>query len=130
MQAFAGAEIVRCVDSRGAITYQEIACPASTNSERTSIPTDFPAQNLAERDRLFAREAALDRRLEARRERELREAQARAERGAERERQAAMLAAAQAAQPQYLVVYPVRHWAPAHRRVAPAGATNAQPIFR
>ena len=133
-QALAASEIVRCVDERGAITYQHIACPATTVTERSGIPTEFPAPNLLERDRLFAREAALDRRLEARRDRELQEAQmreARAEREAERERAAAMLAAAQAAQPQYLLAYPlVRHWAPGQRRIAPPGVTRNQSIFR
>jgi hypothetical protein len=103
------AEIVRCTDAHGAVTYQQVACPEASRLERTSIPTQFPEPNLLERDRLFAREAALDRRLEARRDRELREAQmreARAEREAESER-LAMKLAAQAAQPQYLIVYPM-----------------------
>ena len=55
---------------------------------------------------MFEREAALHKRLEARRDRELQESQmreARAEREAERERLAAMIAAQ--SQPQYFVLY-------------------------
>ena len=104
--ASAGAEIIRCVDASGAVTYQQVACPESSKPERTAIPTEFPAPNVVERERLFEREAALYRRLEARRDRELQESQmreARAEREAERERLAAMMAAQ--SQPQYVVLY-------------------------
>src|SRR5688500_8311005 len=104
--ASAAAEILRCVDAGGGVTYQQVACPESSKPERTAIPTEFPAPNLVERERLFEREAALYRRLEARRDREMQESQmreARAEREAERERQAAMIAAL--SQPQYLVLY-------------------------
>jgi len=102
----AAAEIIRCVDAGGAVTYQQVACPESSKPERTTIPTEFPAPNVVERERLFEREAALYKRLEARRDRELQESQmreARAEREAERERLAAMIAAQ--SQPQYLVLY-------------------------
>ena len=128
------AEIVRCVDSGGGITYQHVACPDRTSTQASGIPTEFPEPNYLERDRLFAREAALDRRLEARRDREIQESQmreARAEREAERERMAAMLATAQAAQPQYVIAYPfAKHWVPAPRRNAAAGTTRDQSIFR
>ncbi len=100
------AEIIRCVDAGGAVTYQQVQCPGSSKPERTAIPTEFPAPNIVERERLLEREAELYRRLEARRDRELQESQmreARAEREAERERLATMIAAQ--SQPQYLVLY-------------------------
>jgi hypothetical protein len=83
-----------------------------------STSRKLPAPNTAERDRLLQREADLDKRLEARRDRELLEAQmreARAERDAERERLAAL--EAQALQ-QYVVAYPPWRGYPA-RRPAP-----------
>lgn len=131
----AARDILRCVDGRGGVTYQEVACPNQTTTERSGIPTEFPEPNLLERDRLFAREAALDRRLERRRDREVQEAQmreARAERNAERDRLAALIAAQQS-QPQYVIVFPMvgsRHWAPGHRRIAAPGTTRNQSSFR
>lgn len=107
--ARAAAEIIRCVDAGGAVTYQQVDCPESSKPERTAIPTEFPAPNTVERERLFEREAALYKRLEARRDRELQESQmreARAEREAERERLVAMIVAQ--SQPQYLVLYAPR----------------------
>ena len=103
----AGAEdIVRCKDARGAVTYQPAPCPDRSEESRPRIATAYPEPNKAESQRIFEREAALDRRLEARRDRELVEQQmreARAEREAERERLA--LLAAQAQQPQYAIAY-------------------------
>jgi hypothetical protein len=99
-------DIVRCKDARGAITYQPSPCPERTEESRLQVPVSFPEPNRAESQRIFEREAALDRRLEARRDRELQEQQmreARAEREAERERLAA-LAAQQP--PQYAIAYP------------------------
>jgi hypothetical protein len=100
-------DIVRCKDARGAVTYQPAPCPDRTEESRPRIASDFPEPNKAESQRIFEREAALDKRLEARRDRELVEQQmreARAEREAERER-AALLAAQ--AQPQYAIAYPL-----------------------
>src|SRR6185436_6684871 len=82
----AGAEIFRCVAPGGAVTYQEISCGGSHVESRPAIPSEYPPVNEAERSRLFQREAALDNRLEARRERETREQLSRAEREAESER--------------------------------------------
>ena len=111
------ADIVRCVGLNGAVTYQQAPCPESTSETLVGIPTEYPAPNLAERDRLLAREADLYKRLEARREREANEAalrEARLEREAELERaRLAALAAAQQ-QPQYLLIYPPRSLRP-HR---------------
>jgi hypothetical protein len=125
-------DIVRCKDAGGAVTYQPAPCPDRTEQSRPQIPASYPEPNRAESQRIFEREAALDRRLEARRDRELHEQQmreARAEREAERER-LATLAAQQ--QPQYVVAYPLasRGWAPGHRRVVPPGAARGQAIFR
>jgi hypothetical protein len=103
----AAQEIVRCKDERGSITYQPAPCPDRTEERVARIPSSFPEPNKAESQRIFEREAALDRRLEARRDRELQEQQmreARAEREAERER-LALLAAQQ--QQQYAIAYPL-----------------------
>ena len=107
-QGVGAQDIVRCKDARGAVTYQPAPCPDRTEESRPRIASDFPEPNKAETQRIFEREAALDKRLEARRDRELVEQQmreARAEREAERER-AAQLAAAQAQQ-QYAIAYPM-----------------------
>jgi hypothetical protein len=120
----AAAEIFRCVAPGGAVTYQEIPCGGSHSESRPAIPSEYPPVNEAERTRLFTREAALDRRLEARRERETREMMARAEREAEAERaRLAMAEAAAAASPQYAIAYPAYggYWRP---RPAPR-ANNA-----
>jgi hypothetical protein len=102
----AGAEIFRCVAPGGGVTYQEISCGDSHAESRPAIPSEYPPVNEAERGRLFAREAALDNRLEARRERETREQLARAEREAETERMRLAAAEAAAAQSQYVLAYP------------------------
>lgn len=103
-------EIVRCAGPDGRISYQETPCPESTVEKRVGIPTEYPAPNIAERDRIFAREAALDRRLEARRDRELQEAMAREARAAQEAELQARLALLAAQQPQYVVAYP--YWRP------------------
>ena len=111
--AAAAAEIVRCAAVDGRVTYQQIPCESGTEA-RVGIPTDYPAPNSAERDRLLAREAALDRRLEAERDRWQQDAALRAARE-ERELDRARIAAieTQSAQ-QYTMAYP--YWRP---RVAP-----------
>jgi hypothetical protein len=85
----AHAEIYRCT-SGGTVTYQEIPCPASAEAARMDIPAVFPEVNRAERDRLFAREAALDARLLRRAEIDASERIARDDRAA-REREIAAL---------------------------------------
>jgi len=57
--ASAGA-IFRCKAPGGSVTYQEVACDAASDGGAVAIPTSFPDVNLAERDRLLQREAALD----------------------------------------------------------------------
>jgi hypothetical protein len=73
----ARAEIFRCTSAAGSVTYQEIACAEGERLRRVDVPASYPEVDSAERERLFRREAELDRRLEARRERESREAIAR-----------------------------------------------------
>jgi len=118
-QGAAAEDIVRCRDARGAITYQPAPCPDRTEESRPRIATAYPEPNKAESQRIFEREAALDRRLEARRDRELVEQQMREAR-AEREAERLAALAAQAQQPQYAIAYgasrgwygpvhPVRH---------------------
>ena len=100
-------DIVRCRDARGAVTYQPAPCPDRTEESPTRIATAYPEPNKAESQRIFEREAALDKRLEARRDRELVEQQmreARAEREAERQRLEILAAQAQ---PQYAIAYPL-----------------------
>jgi hypothetical protein len=85
----AHAQIYRCTSERG-ITYQEIPCPASSSAATMDIPAGFPEVNRAERDRLLAREAALDARLLKRAEIDAAERIARDDRSA-REREVAAL---------------------------------------
>jgi hypothetical protein len=68
----ASAQIVRCTAPNGGVTYQQTPCEGR-DGRVINVPTKYPAPNLAERDRLLAREAALERRLEAQRDRESRE---------------------------------------------------------
>jgi hypothetical protein len=77
LAAAAHAEVFRCTSTAGAVTYQEIPCAAGEARRIVDVPEAYPAANVAERDRLFQREAALDRRLEAERERRSRETIAR-----------------------------------------------------
>ncbi|HEX5129145.1 MAG TPA: DUF4124 domain-containing protein [Usitatibacter sp.] len=119
----AAQDIVRCKDARGAVTYQPAPCPDRTEQSRPQIPASYPEPNKAERQHIFEREAALDKRLEARRDRELQEQQmreARAEREAER-RHREILAAQ--AEPQYVIAYP------AWRRHAPASPPRHLPRY-
>ena len=60
--AAAAAPIYRS-DSPQGTSYQEFPCEARDLGGATSLPTSFPAWNKEERDRILAREAALDERL-------------------------------------------------------------------
>ena len=112
----AQAEIYRCKASGGATSDQEIPCGTSESSHTMDIPASFPEVNHAERDRLLAREAALEARRLKREEIESRERIARDDRLA-REREAEALRDAMLAQqqgvatplwPSYVVAGPVR----------------------
>lgn len=74
----AAAEIYRCTAKGGTVTYQQFPCSASEGVTVLDLPASFPPVDGEARQRLFEREAALDRRLEAQRERDTREAVARA----------------------------------------------------
>ncbi|APV49288.1 hypothetical protein BWI17_06085 [Betaproteobacteria bacterium GR16-43] len=67
--ALAASGVYKCIGSDGRISYQEMPCPESRDSQPMALPTEFPAIDTAARDRLLEREAALDRRLEAQRDR-------------------------------------------------------------
>ena len=113
------AEVFRCTSAAGAVTYQEIPCAAGESLGIVDVPESYPAANVAERDRLFQREAALDQRLEAERERRSRETIARISQPAPAE--------AQAPEPQVVLFVPpqARHLRPSriHLRLRP-------PFFR
>jgi hypothetical protein len=68
----AHADVFRCTSMAGAVTYQAMPCAADQAMRIVDVPESYPAANTAERDRIFQREAALDRRLEAERERQTR----------------------------------------------------------
>jgi len=70
----ANAAVFRCTAADGGITYQDAPCAGADAAQATDIPTQFPPVNEAERARILQREAELEARLEARRERESREA--------------------------------------------------------
>jgi hypothetical protein len=67
----AAADIYRCATPGGGISYQELPCHGV--GAKTDLPTNFPEVNIAARETLLQREAALERRLEAQRERLSRE---------------------------------------------------------
>ena len=94
----AGAAVFRCTDGDGRVTYQDSECAGAANGHATSIPTDFPPPNTAERTLILKREAELEQRLEARRERESREAAMRI---------ASSPAPAAAPEPAYTEAYPL-----------------------
>ena len=67
--AAAANDIVRCKAPGGGITYQPAPCGEREAESRPRIATAYPEPNRAESQRIFEREAALDRRLEAQRDR-------------------------------------------------------------
>jgi hypothetical protein len=70
----ASAAIFRCTAADGSVSYQEFECPASDHTRTLDVPTQYPTVDSTRRAELFAREAELDKRLEAQRERDSREA--------------------------------------------------------
>jgi hypothetical protein len=125
-QAFA-ADIVRCIAPNGAVTYQQVACPEASREQVAGIASEYPAPNLAERERLLAKEQEMYRRLEAQRDRDTQVEMARQARAAAEARAMAeaAAAAANAAEPYYVAwpSYPVR---PSHR---PHVARGNQPAW-
>jgi hypothetical protein len=112
LPALGANDIFRCAGKGGAVSYQQMPCDENTVGDRANVPTEFPPVNTVERERLFAMEDALYKRLEARRDREIQEMALRdaaAERALERERLAAQQQDALVAYPAYLVGYPGRN---------------------
>jgi hypothetical protein len=75
----AAAEIFRCAEADGTVTYQQLPCAPGTRGEALAIATAYP-DHTAARDRLAQREAAADARLMKRLEIEAAERIARDER--------------------------------------------------
>lgn len=114
----AHAAIFRCVEAGGAVSYQEIPCPDPSTGRTLDVPAEYPAIDSRQRDSLLQREAALDQRLEARRERESREVIASIGRDAQVQA-AEALAQAPAAGP-YIMAWPrVPTLRPPHRAQRP-----------
>lgn len=114
-----GSEVFRCTVG-GSVTYQELPCVESAREEKLGLPSSFPEVNTARRDELLAREAALDKRLEAERERLSREKIASVQ-------AAAQVAAARAlaAPPVEPVYYPaLPYWRPHVAHAAPRRAPS------
>ena len=129
--SFAGAhawagDIVRCVSASGTVTYQQVACPEAAREQVTGITNEYPPVNMAERERIFAREAEMYRRLEAERERLSREAAMREARAATEARAREAEAAAAAATEPYYVAWPARPARPVHHQ---RGHASNQPVW-
>jgi hypothetical protein len=115
--ALADGPVYRCVNA-ASVSFQQVPC-ASASEERAFELPSYPPINMLERDRLLAREAALDARLLRRAEIDAQERMARearrareAEVDAERER-AARTAEAGYFYPAYPAAYPrVTHHRP------------------
>ena len=109
----ASADIYRC-QSRHGVTYQEVPCPDEAIANTVGIATVYPDYK-SERDRLAAREAAMDARLLKRLEIESAERIARDDRIAREKEAQAALALAQAQSqdsPVYVLgrpMHPLRH---------------------
>lgn len=117
-----GAEVFRCVVG-SSVSYQEFPCADGMKEVKLDLPQSFPEVNTEGRNRLSQREAALDARLEAERERLSREEIA-------RKQAAAQVASAQAlasapTEPVYYAAYP--YWRPYARN--PARPVNRNPML-
>jgi len=119
--ALADGPVYRCANA-GSVSFQQIPC-ANASEERAFELPSYPPINMLERDRLLAREAALDARLLRRAEIDAQERIARearrardAELDAERER--ARLAESASFYPAYPLAYPPR--VTHHRARAPS----------
>jgi hypothetical protein len=65
----AAASVNKCRGADGRLTYQELPCEPAQHAVPADIPASYPAPNVAERSLILRREAELDRRLEAQRDR-------------------------------------------------------------
>ncbi len=113
------AEIFRCSHANGRVEYQELPCAPESHAASLRVPSVYPEVNAASREELLRREAALDQRLEASRERLSREEMARI--AARAQLAAAQAASAPAIEPVYVVAWPARppHGMGNARRVRP-----------
>jgi AraC-like DNA-binding protein len=109
----------RCFTANLGVSYQEAPCEPGNDAGELDL-SNFPEVNAAARDRLLQREAALDRRLEAERERLSREAMTRI--AARAQFAAAEASAAPAAEPAYYAA----GW-PMVRARAPFGGQRIRP---
>jgi hypothetical protein len=129
----AAADVFRCVEPGGAVSYQQQPCEAGVQGGPVAIPTAFP-DYIAARERLAAREAAVDARLLKRLEIESAERIARDERiarenelAAERER----ARAAEAAGVPIFVAAPLRARPPLHAHpMVRSVARHSLPLMR
>jgi hypothetical protein len=94
LDASAASGIYRCTAPGGAVTYQEVQCPATSEGQATHLPTSFPEVDNAARERLLRRADEAEWRLMRRLEIESAERIAKAEQ-ASRERIAMIEAQAQ-----------------------------------
>ena len=124
--AFAGGPVYRCA-SAGSVSFQQMPC-ASASEERAFELPSYPPVNMLERDRLLAREAALDERLLRRAEIDAQERMARearrareAEVDAERER-----ARAAAESGYFYPAYPLAYPRVTHHRTRFGPSLNDQ----
>ena len=119
----AGAEIYRC-KSAGSVSYQEQPCDAASQGGAVAIPSQFP-DYIEPRNRLAAREAAVDARILERLRIESAERIARDERAA---REAQLQAQREQVQPAEVAWYPVYGGPVA--RVRPIVRTHPRPPLR
>ena len=61
--------VFKCTAGDGGVTYQQLPCPDASLSHALEVPAEYPPVDTAGRALLMEREAALDRRLEAQRDR-------------------------------------------------------------
>ena len=117
------AAIYRCRGADG-IAYQQFPCAAGAVADALEIAESYPQPDMAARERLLRREAALDRRLEAERERLSREEMTRiAARAQVDAARAAAAAAVEAREPGYEGGWPLVRvrGRPSHRGPGPGG---------
>ena len=104
----AGAEIYRCQSLSGT-AYQQLPCGDDALGGLAGIASDYPPANVAERDRLFQREEAMYKRLEAQRERLTQESIAR-QVVAEAQPQAPQAEGIAVFGPVFIAPQPIRRW--------------------
>jgi hypothetical protein len=103
----ASATVFKCRSADGTLTYQQLPCGAGEEALPSGLASEFPAPNVIERERLLLREAELDKRLEAQRDRLSAEAIARLSRP-----EPIVIPA----EPAYALAWPARHASRPFRR--------------